>query len=58
MCIQYVRIPPKKVVRPLDSQLRHRITASELLGQAMPMTAEIIEMCQKPSKCVRSLEAA
>jgi hypothetical protein len=44
---RHVRVLPKKVVRPLDSQLRQRGLAREPLSQAMPMTDQIIERPQK-----------
>jgi hypothetical protein len=46
------------VARPLDSQLRQRITARELRSPPMAMTDQIIEMCQRTSKSVRSPGAA
>lgn len=49
----HLRVTPKKVVRPLDSLLRQRITARELGSQAVPMADQIIEIRQKTSKSVR-----
>jgi hypothetical protein len=38
------RLPPKKVIRALDSQLRQPMTAPESLSRVMSMADQMIEV--------------
>jgi hypothetical protein len=51
-----VRVPLKRIVRPLDSLPRERITTRELVRPTGQMADQIIEIPEKTTKSVRSPE--